>query len=291
MLLTQNLGNNFMGVGKTSDLNFPFDFCRIERASRILKCDCEDILNWAVIGEIKIYLPFFKQEIALIHLSVVDVERLEEEGILIKKQGRFFIELDKVSRLVIDEKEFEEQALKYFCDDSMQINAFLEGYWPISGDQLRVIYFENKNELEYYEIFLMNLNIMFGLSLPTPVQVKKPINISNMYLSKKDAIRIHKHLDGQLPFSSIFNYQEKVTDEISPKSDHDTKPNIQRLRIPTAQLIKGLLQLQYGVDNPILDRSPKLHEDLSQKFASSGIEANIMQLRAFENLMVKIRDN
>jgi hypothetical protein len=286
----QNLGKNYMRYSKSQVLNFPFDFCRIERSSRILGCDSEDILNWASTGEIKLYSPFFNQETTVIHLSAIDVERLEEEGQLTKRQGRFSIELNEVSRLVINEKEFDDKALKSFCDDSIELNAILEGYWRISEDQLRKIYFEQKYEFEYYEILLINLNIIFGLSLPTPIQVKKTINVNTMYLSKDGALKIFKHLNGKSPFNSMFNHKDEVKKQISHKQENEDTPSIERLRRPTAQLVHGLLQLHYGVDNPILYSSPKLHEDISQKFASKGIEANIMQLRAFEDLMVKIRE-
>ncbi|NUY57023.1 hypothetical protein HLG76_10750, partial [Salinivibrio sp. EAGSL] len=57
----------------------PLEYCTVERATRLLGCEVEDIYHWNEIGAVKLYAYFQKRVPGKIEISMLNIRGKEEQ--------------------------------------------------------------------------------------------------------------------------------------------------------------------------------------------------------------------
>lgn len=230
----------------------PLEYCRLERAANMLKCEAEDIIHWGVIGaiELGILIPRTKpKEVALIvekGLWPIDSNPLERELGSIgssprKDKGPW--ENNGVSWLFSIEPEDTNSSLNgaiadsftgiacglFAVTDGVLIDIESQGYY--SGD----LWIAPADTYEDTDQAKISCLVMADKNAPRPRDVIEKVTLKSqdLWITRQQLEKLNSHLESGLPLPNIYSdpehgrqAMERLSGELMPRYRQPTQEDL-----------------------------------------------------------------
>lgn len=199
----------------------PLEYCRPERAAKLLNCEIEDLFHWAAVGAIKFYVNAAKAK-----------DGIKTGGTRLPKEipPTFVTELDDLEGAFKFGAAFDLVPLsgvgpKYECtNDGFCYLKFsrLSGFWAIAPIQFWVweqgggIPESDEYKLYLYSSFDFSESAYFtgipDIDLTLEVCTSFPSLTDNLWLMREDLEKIHQHIHTGQSFPIRENYRRQARD-------------------------------------------------------------------------------
>lgn len=275
----------------------PLEYCTLERASRLLDCEVQDLLHWGSIGAIKLCLNGAGSGLLLDIDKSDQVKNIEEIANFVR--GVYENSYDLTSISLYSSLDVSNSS-DYFYEDLVKMNAqevcevpvYFEGFWAIdpyyildnSGvladlGSLGVI----DDEIKIFSPLPDESGWTYRgiLHIPNSGRVSE-LELNEIYIIRPDLERLYKAINGEGSLSHKYN-----DFDLARQSRKQEKLERQtRETVPQAKMIKALIQALVG-NNELLDQPFKLLDVLSATLSSKGIECPIKTGDTLKRLLEK----
>lgn len=179
-------------------LSLPLEYCKLDRASRLLECDVEDIIHWGAIGAIKLCYWLDNEEVLMAFLTYVEKEKKE----IIEGQLQIGFSFTPYSHVMSENP------------DSLKFTAW--GLWPLTSSCIHAL--ERckpltKNNLEFFaQNQKENIEVLFSLPISRPKEnddLDSPISINDLWIIKPDLEKLVTAIkDSNSLLPNVYNSDE-----------------------------------------------------------------------------------
>ncbi|ECI5953019.1 hypothetical protein AHV43_04605 [Salmonella enterica subsp. enterica] len=222
------------------------DYCRLERASKLIGCETEDLLQWALTGAIEICVLLNNAVSSLsVHMSEDEVLNLiADEDLFIKDEvsmGSSFFQ--PINRIGTDEYYIPRDDNDEFSTST--IYCLASGPWAIKNKlmiidllsqgqtEIRMLalgaadYHDIKNLLDEDGSYLINSIIEDPLTKKSFGQIK----LCDAWITWKQIQKIQNHIGKPMPKGKFKTQDETENIEIKPhpRAEHSAKARLQIL--------------------------------------------------------------
>lgn len=164
----------------------PLEYCRPERATRLLKCELEDLYHWAAIGAINVYVIAQKAESpSLVTMKQIDHCHLLGRSKKLKFGASFF----HLPRILENDPG----------GDWITMTAVMSGFWAIR--KRHFVQWEENGVIELSDDGIIELSSSFADDNST-VWAKASFSsiTDNLWLMREDLEKIRQHIINGTPF-------------------------------------------------------------------------------------------
>ncbi|KFK93813.1 hypothetical protein [Serratia sp. Ag1] len=216
-------------------------YCRVDRASRLIGCEVEDLYHWMETQTINGYLniPFEKDFIASFTIGCNEDDADNYLRSIDWSGGYFPFTAYSVGTLLFAKFEKESYPLKYSPEfESCNFDGQICGVWRI--DSGLEYLFDDSNEIDIRRLLPYGSDLNKNIYLSASVNMK--VMKKNIWLVKEDIEKLagkeFRSLEGGLG-----NISSRIANEVTHNKEENTKTTNSR-----AQFIKSLLHIHYGSD-------------------------------------------
>lgn len=197
-------------------LLLPLEYCRPERAAKLLKCEVEDLYHWAAIGAINIYTMAQKSErAAKLYLRASDLVRSREQpsGLM---YGAYF------SVITVEGDLYREPQEDLWCYEDAEIS----GFWSLR--RRHFVQWEQTGKLVEEEDNVIDLSTSYSDKDATSViwaSVTFPNVMEHLWLMREDLVTLQQHIRSGKPLPA------KCSNDDIPIAPNEIKrphPNAER---------------------------------------------------------------
>ena len=267
----------------------PLEYCRIQRAAELLRCEVDDIVHWGVVGaiELGVLIPRTKsKKVALVvekGLWPINSYSLEEELSSIgssprKDEGHW--ENNGVSWLFSIEPSdthsihngggadsFTGVACGVFAvADGVLIDIESQGYY--SGD-LWIFPADTGEDIDQAKVSGL---VMADKDTSSPMEECEQVTLKSqdLWITRSQMEKLHHHMVAGTPFPNIYNEPElgeRVREQRRIAEREQAEP---RMTNKQARMIKALILLNPELKQ-FVDAPHSLLKSLTEQCASAGI--------------------
>jgi hypothetical protein len=245
----------------------PLEYCRIDRAARLLGCEAKDILHWGITHRIN--LNMLLEHEAVMSSPLLDEKTISEMIVALYIDSP---EPEAIRARTIEKKEMildeftyidEFQAMDY---PPPWFEARANGLWTIASSTLRLYEQENSPGIEDFEIPLSRYTDSDELILISISRDKWVPSINELYIKKEYLHHLNDHIKNGKPLQKLPDGGIASTiATIMPKSKTTAKQSRAIIELLTA----------HGFTDEDFARSI---ESLQQKIASKGLSETLTNI-------------
>lgn len=275
----------------------PLEYCRLDRAARMLECEVGDLIHWAGTGAIKLVYSaknlesqtyFNKQQFKYLFTSGNFETGFRHKNELYGVNLGLSIDFD---RMYPDGEELSAAFENLLTNDEPQ--KFSEVYAYISMFGFFAIHSEALKELDrtgQCSSFILTLDgTAVTESYFFPI-LGSDFSIEMLFIEKPELDKVYQAITS----GKIFTTEEKET----PTKIHSTetmqllskaKVAAERNSAPRAELVLSLLELILGEDSSIIDNPYTLYEIVNRQLRERNISEPEITQQAFADILSKAK--
>lgn len=279
----------------------PLEYCTLERASRLLDCEVQDLLHWGSIGAIKLCLNGAGSGFLLDIDKSDQAKNTEEIANFVRAVYEDTYDLTRISLyssldVSTSSDYFYDDLVKMIAQEVCEVPVYFEGFWAIDPyyilDNSGVI-----AELGSFGVIDDEIKIFSPLPdesgwtyrgiihIPNSDRSREP-ELNEIYIIRPDLERLYKAINGDGSLSHKYNdfdlaRQSRKQEKLERQANNKTRETA-----PQAKMIKALIQALVG-NNELLDQPFKLIDVLSATLSGKGIECPIKTGDTLKRLLEK----
>lgn len=275
----------------------PVRYCSLDRAARMLECETEDLLHWAEIKAIDLWLKLDEENCGVIFFEedlFQNLVKLRDNSNQADVSGLVDITIG-LSTFFIGSEYFEDQELQSFkedegetgeCNPSIEVTMVC-GLWAVEFTD--IIQRSNKTEGYFIPDVLYSdptVDQRFIIDLDSEMR----FNLADLLITRVELERLHTSISSGLPLKSRYNDSE--IDKISRaqmQRASNVKAAAERNSAPRAELVLSLLELVLGEDRSLIDNPYALYERVNRKLREANIIEPEITEQAFADILSKAK--
>lgn len=257
----------------------PLEYCRIDRAARMLDCEVDDIFHWQEVGAISLFTKLDNVEGKLFVMdfkldSKEDLDLYLESCLYSSDEIVFFN--NGYSRFEVDHfpsetsKPYVQQGKSIFLGDTpldeLVISGYMSGLWRLVTLSVKEIFNSEHQFLELEGSFLSpdaEQPIGVFISMPT-IDVMK----GDLWITRPDIEKLYESITTGEPLTNIHNNTELA--QRAKEQEAVTRTRAPRTSHPQSEMIRALLLLHPHITEDLLTTPHKLHGVLTEMFKASN---------------------
>lgn len=273
----------------------PVEYCKLDRAARMLECEVEDLLHWGGTGAIR--LLYFAKDLEA--QSAFDKQQFE----YLFKSGKFeslFRENVLVGMgisvdcdwMYPDKEELVSVFNNLLCNDGpgefneLYALVTMNGLFAIDGDH------------SLNNLYISGNCKTFGLSLDyqgSPVWyhflVSDPdFSIEKIFIEKQEMEKIYNAITTGTPLANeAKKVPHKITQTETMQRISNAKAAAERNSAPRAELVLSLLELVLGEDSSLIDNPYALYQRVNKQLREAKIIEPEITEQAFADILSKAK--
>jgi hypothetical protein len=225
----------------------PLEYCTVERAAKLLDCKPEDLMHWAEIAAIKLWLKPDNENCGVLFLLEHDFKRLQKLALEQNDQDIFDTVLITVGASTFS-LETEDLADQVFLDDEpLTLEVIqVDGLWAVEFSDIT----QHSNKAEGYftpQVLYSDSaeNSYFILDLDADMR----FNLDELLVTRSDLEKLHFAITTNEPLKSRFN-DATLAGEMQKKENHRSRPAEYSTKPRTAALVSmcRLYEIDYKVE-------------------------------------------
>jgi len=272
------------------ELPIPLEYCKVDRAARLLNCEVQDVIHSACIGGTNICLKNagpgtlheieHKDEIKNNHDIACLIRKLYESYELINLS--LYSSLD----ISVNSSFYYPDLVKMDDDEVAEVPVYFDGFWAIESfdilDEFADLIDHGQSDLLIPDgeigIFSPTYNeneYIYKGVINTPNEYISGIQLRDLYVLRPDLEKLYKSIKHSEPLANRFNdviLAEKARKQ--EKSERQLK-NKTRETVPQANMIRALIRALIGNDDDLMKQPYKLFPILQTTLAAKGIACPI----------------
>jgi hypothetical protein len=288
------MGGNSVKGRKLPPL-LPVEYCRLDRAARMLECEVEDLLHWGSTGELR-----------LLHLARgIETDfafNFEQMAYLLESRQKidplftqlaFTWELTNQHSVYINFRTLYENDV----DFHKAFKALTPSVEPFSGAVLfasiRLYGFFDVEALSVEELYLNGSCETLFLSLDrTEVKqnfsclVEQNIEPEQLFINKAELERVYQAITTGCLLSTD---KEKLPFPETMQRISDAKAAVERNSAPRAELVLSLLELVLGEESSLIDNPYALYQRVNKQLREAKIIEPEITEQAFADILSKAK--
>lgn len=228
----------------------PLEYCTVKRAAKLLDCEPEDLMHWAEIAAIKLWLKPDNENCGVLFLLEHDFKRLQKLALEQNDQDIFDTVLITIGASTFS-LETEDLVDQVFLDDEpLTLEVIqVEGLWAVEFSDVT----QHSNKAEGYftpQVLYSDSaeNSYFILDLDADMR----FNLDELLVTRSDLEKLHFAITTNEPLKSRFN-DATLAGEMQKKENHRSRPAEYSTKPRTAALVSmcRLYEIDYKVEQGI----------------------------------------
>lgn len=186
-----------LNIAEKYDLPLPLEYCKLDRAARLLGCEIQDIVHWGAIGAINICYWLDNVSVFMAFLNYAEKEKKE----IIEGQLHIGYSFTPYAHVT--------------SENPNRMNFITWGLWPLTSRCLQSIErFKplTKNNAEFFARNQNdNIETLFSLPMSRPKEnddLDSLITIDGLWIVKPDLEKLHHAITTGRPLLNIYNNDE-----------------------------------------------------------------------------------
>lgn len=239
----------------------PLEYCRIDRAARMLGCEVEDIIHWGSVGSID--LCCFLEDVRFFLLP--NKSTWEDSSHLLDQGGKV---IDGQLDLSIP---FTKYA--FFNRESEGVNTLLgraHGLWPLSIWSLKELEKNGVIDSDTIQFYAENTegDHVFIEPAISSSEIKNSITFGDVWITKLNLEMLHKSIAEGESLPNIYNNPE-LARHAEEQNEATRRTRAPRTSHPQSEMIRALLLLHPDITEEQLATPHKLHGVLTEIFKAT----------------------
>lgn len=243
----------------------PLEYCRIDRAARMLQCEVDDIIHWAEIGAVELTVKLNAVSCALCMDNDLwdEIEELPD-GFKSVDQNSFFGGFSYFKEASIH-SGFREDKLNV---DGL-IQGFAYGFWGVDKSVSEILSIENKSDGCYafgFTPVTPDVDLKYKVSLAGFDREGIELSNKNLWIMRSSLQKLHHSITTGEHLSNIYN-----NTELAQQAEKSARRNrAPRTSHPQSEMIRALLLLHPDITEDQLSTPHKLHGVLTEIFKATN---------------------
>lgn len=275
----------------------PLEYCSLARAARMLECETDDLLHWAEIKSIDLWLKLDEENCGIICFGedvFQDLIKLRDDSNQADVNGLVDITAG-LSTFFIDSEYFEDQEFVNFKDDEGEIGDYLPsievtimcGLWVVEFTD--IIQRSNKTEGYFIPSVLYSdptIDQRFIIDLDSEMR----FNLADLLITRAELERLHASISSGIPLKSRYNDSEiEKISRAQIQRASNAKSAAERNSAPRAELVLSLLELVLGEESSLIDNPYALYQRVNKQFREANIIEPEITEQAFADILSKAK--
>jgi hypothetical protein len=275
----------------------PVEYCRLDRAARMLECETEDLLHWAEIKSIDLWLKLDEENCGVIFFGedvFQNLVKLRDNSNQADVSGLVDITAG-LSTFFIESEYFEDQELENFKDDEGEIGDCLPsievtimcGLWAVEFTD--IVQRSNKTEGYFIPNVLYSdptVDQRFIIDLDSEMR----FNLADLLITRAELERLHASISSGIPLKSRYNDSEiEKISRAQMQRASNAKAAAERNSAPRAELVLSLLELVLGEESSLIDNPYALYQRVNKQLREANIIEPEITEQAFADILSKAK--
>jgi hypothetical protein len=275
----------------------PVEYCKLDRAARMLECEVEDLLHWAEINAIDLWLKIDEENCGVIYFDEAtfrDLIKLRDSSKLVTESGLINITAGR-STFYIETEDCEDQELENFKDYEDDIEdsdlaieiASACGLWAVEFADIVL----HSNRAEGY--FTPNslycdptVEQRFIIDLDSEMR----FNLADLLITRTELERLHDSMSSGTPLKNRYNDSEiEKISRAQMQRASNAKAAAERNSAPRAELVLSLLELVLGEESSLIDNPYALYQRVNKQLREANIIEPEITEQAFADILSKAK--
>ncbi len=278
----------------------PLEYCTLERASRLLDCEVQDLLHWGSIGAIKLCLNGAGSGLLLDIEKVDKAKSTEEIADFIRAIYEDSYDLTRISLYSSFDQSFSSE---YFHDDLVKMTAqdvcdvpvYFEGFWAI--DPFYILDISDvlaelgslggiDNEIKIFSPLPDENGWTYRGIIHTPndTRVSDP-KLNDIYIIRPDLERLYKAIHGGGVLDNIYNNTELA--QKNREQELKTLPeNKFRVTAKQSDMIKTLILIHPKLEG-LVNNAIGLMTELEKLCSKKGVKIPFSDAKTIRDWLSK----
>lgn len=242
----------------TEKLSIPLEYCRLDRAARLLGCEISDLIHWGAIGAINLCYYLHNENVFMGFLNYLT----KETKTAIEGQLQIGYSITPYAHI--------------FSEDSNRLNFIVWGMFPLTSRNIQTLEQGQPLTKINAEFFVKNddgVESRFSLSMSQPKEnddLDKLITTDDIWVTKPDLVKLQNAITTGI-LANIYN-----SEEMAELNRRQTQEPSKQTRVPDSSIRESL-----GYMAMLLSESHKKYK--------YGDRPNAKQIREnVKNLAIKV---
>jgi hypothetical protein len=275
----------------------PLEYCSLARAARMLECETDDLLHWAEIKSIDLWLKLDEENCGVICFGedvFQDLIKLRDNSNQADVSGLVDITAG-LSTFFIESEYFEDQEFVNFKDDEGEIGDYLPsievtimcGLWAVEFTD--IVQRSNKTEGYFIPSVLYSdptIDQRFIIDLDSEMR----FNLADLLITRAELERLHASISSGIPLKSRYNDSEiEKISRAQIQRASNAKSAAERNSAPRAELVLSLLELVLGEESSLIDNPYALYQRVNKQLREANIIEPEITEQAFADILSKAK--
>jgi len=275
----------------------PLEYCSLARAARMLECETDDLLHWAEIKSIDLWLKLDEENCGVICFGedvFQDLIKLRDDSNQADVSGLVDITAG-LSTFFIESEYFEDQEFVNFKDDEGEIGDYLPsievtimcGLWAVEFTD--IVQRSNKTEGYFIPSVLYSdptIDQRFIIDLDSEMR----FNLADLLITRAELERLHASISSGIPLKSRYNDSEiEKISRAQIQRASNAKSAAERNSAPRAELVLSLLELVLGEESSLIDNPYALYQRVNKQLREANIIEPEITEQAFADILSKAK--